>query len=385
MFLNALKGCPINEALDYAVSGCTETRHPNRDTYTSGCVYVNFGAALEMLMYNGRLMHYGDELIGLETGDVCEMKTWEEFYEAYKKQHNNLLHKAFQQQHIVDRLRPEHFAAPLSSCLHNLCMESALDLHTHKIPGGVDYSYFEFLGYATVTDSLAAIKKLVFEDKKLTMKEVLEAMKADFVGYEPIQEMLKAAPRYGNNDAYADAIAKDIDRFTQVEAAKSTKERGVHVDVRYVPITSHVPFGKILSATPNGRKAWTALSDGTSASHGADQQGPTAVLLSNYHTKNYGMTNRASRLLNIKLSPKAVAGEEGTRKIMDIIRTWCDLKLWHLQFNVMNRSTLIAAQKDPSNYRNLLVRIAGYSSFFCDMSRELQNDVIERTEHDEVR
>ncbi len=385
VFLNALKGCPINEALDYAVSGCTETRHPNRDTYTSGCVYVNFGAALEMLMYNGRLMHYGDELIGLETGDVCEMKTWEEFYEAYKKQHNNLLHKAFQQQHIVDRLRPEHFAAPLSSCLHNLCMESALDLHTHKIPGGVDYSYFEFLGYATVTDSLAAIKKLVFEDKKLTMKEVLEAMKADFVGYEPIQEMLKAAPRYGNNDAYADAIAKDIDRFTQVEAAKSTKERGVHVDVRYVPITSHVPFGKILSATPNGRKAWTALSDGTSASHGADQQGPTAVLLSNYHTKNYGMTNRASRLLNIKLSPKAVAGEEGTRKIMDIIRTWCDLKLWHLQFNVMNRSTLIAAQKDPSNYRNLLVRIAGYSSFFCDMSRELQNDVIERTEHDEVR
>ncbi|MBR3880440.1 MAG: glycyl radical protein [Mailhella sp.] len=384
VFLNTVKGCPINEALDYAVSGCTETRHPNRDTYTSGCVYVNFGAALEMLMYNGRLMHYGDELIGLETGDVTKMETWEEFYEAYKKQHNNLLHKAFQQQHIVDRLRPEHFAAPLSSCLHNLCMESALDLHTHKIPGGVDYSYFEFLGYATVTDSLAAIKKLVFEEKKLTMQEVLDALKADFVGYEPIQEMLKSAPRYGNNDPYADSIAKDIDRFTQVEAAQSTKERGVWVDVRYVPITSHVPFGKILSATANGRKAWTALSDGTSASHGADQQGPTAVLLSNYHTKNYGMLNRASRLLNIKLSPKAVAGEEGTRKIMDIIRTWCDLKLWHLQFNVMNRSTLIAAQKDPQNYRNLLVRIAGYSSFFCDMSRELQNDVIERTEHEEV-
>ncbi|MBR5259776.1 MAG: hypothetical protein IKV48_04825, partial [Eggerthellaceae bacterium] len=281
VFLNTVKGCPINEALDYAVSGCTETRHPNRDTYTSGCVYVNFGAALEMLMYNGRLMHYGDELIGLETGDVTKMETWEEFYEAYKKQHNNLLHKAFQQQHIVDRLRPEHFAAPLSSCLHNLCMESALDLHTHKIPGGVDYSYFEFLGYATVTDSLAAIKKLVFDEKKLTMQEVLEALKADFVGYEPIQEMLKSAPRYGNNDPYADAIAKDVDRFTQVEAAKSTKERGVWVDVRYVPITSHVPFGKILSASANGRKAWTALSDGTSASHGADQQGPTAVLLSN--------------------------------------------------------------------------------------------------------
>lgn len=156
------------------------------------------------------------------------------------------------------------------------------------------------------------------------------------------------------------------------------------MDVRYVPITSHVPFGKIIGATPNGRKAGTALSDGSSASHGADHQGPTGDLLSNFHSKNYGMINRASRLLNIKLSPKAVAGEEGTHKIMNLIRTWCDLKLWHLQFNIINRATLEAAQKDPSNYRNLIVRVAGYSAFFCDMSRDLQNDVIERTEHSEV-
>lgn len=384
VFLNTVKGVPVNEALDYAVSGCTETRHPNRDTYTSGCVYINFGAALEMVLHNGRMKHYGDELIGLETGDPCTFGTWEEFYEAYKKQHMNLLHKAFQQQHIVDRLRPQHFAAPLSSVLHNLCMENALDIHTEKIPGGVDFSYFEFLGYATVTDSLAAIKKLVFEEKKLTMQEVLDAINADFVGYEPVQKMLQSAPRYGNNDPYADSIAKDIDRFTQVEAEKSTRERGVHVDVRYVPITSHVPFGNVICATPNGRKAWTALSDGSSASQGADEKGPTADLLSNYHTKNYGMINRASRLLNIKLSPKSVAGEEGTRKVMDIIRTWCDLKLWHLQFNVVNRATLEAAQKDPASYRNLLVRIAGYSAYFCDLSRDLQNDVIARTEHTDM-
>lgn len=169
--LNAIKGCPINEALDYAISGCTETRMPNRDTYTSGCVYINFATALEMLMNNGRLHYYGDELIGLETGDPTRFQTWEEFYDAYKAQHINLLQKAFQQQHIVDRLRPQHFAAPLSSVLHNLCMKNMQDLHSEKIEGGVDYSYFEFLGYATVVDSLAAIKKLVFEEKRLTMRE----------------------------------------------------------------------------------------------------------------------------------------------------------------------------------------------------------------------
>ncbi|MBQ9407219.1 MAG: glycyl radical protein [Desulfovibrio sp.] len=384
VFLNALKGCPVREALDYAVSGCTETRMPNRDTYTSGCVYVNFATALEMTLYNGRMLHYGDELVGVETGDPTQFKTWEDFYAAYKAQHLNLLRKAFQQQHVVDKLRPQHFAAPLSSVLHNLCMENCLDLHTEKIPGGVDYSYFEFLGYGTVVDSLAAVKKLVYEDKRLSMQEVLDACKADFKGYEPVREMLRKAPRYGNDDAYADSIAKDVDRITQIEAEKSTKERGVHVDVRYVPITSHVPFGKVISAMPNGRHAWTALSDGSSASHGADENGPTAVLLSNYKSKNYDMINRASRLLNIKLSPKSVEGDEGTQKIVNLIRTWCDLKLWHVQFNIVNKQTLLNAQKEPDNYRNLLVRIAGYSAYFCDLSRDLQNDIIDRTEHGNV-
>ncbi len=334
-----------------------------------------------MTMYNGRMQHYGDEVVGLETGEATSFKSWEDFYEAYKAQHLNLLRKAFQQQHVVDKLRPQHFAAPLSSVLHNLCMENLMDLHCEKIPGGVDYSYFEFLGYGTVVDSLAAIKKLVFEEKRLSMKEVVEACKADFKGAEPVREMLRNAPCYGNNDPYVDSIAKDVDRVTQVEAEKSSRDRGVHVDVRYVPITSHVPFGKVVSATPNGRHAWTALSDGSSASHGADKNGPTAVLLSNYHSKNYGITNRASRLLNIKLSPKCVSGDEGTEKIVNLIRTWCDLKLWHLQFNIVNRQTLLNAQKEPDNYRSLLVRIAGYSAYFCDLSRDLQNDIIDRTEH----
>ena len=382
--LNALKGVPLAEVYDYAVSGCTETRYPNRDTYTSGCAYINFAAALEMTMYNGRMPYYGDELLGLETGDPLTFRTWEEFYDAYKKQHVHLIRRSFQQQAVVDRLRPEHFASPLSSCLHDLCMNAMTDLQSERIEGGVDFSYFEMLGYATVVDSLAAVKKLVFEEKVVSMEELLRACRADFKGYEPLREQLLHAPAFGNDDPYADAIAKDLDRLSLEEADRSSKERGLNAELRFVPITSHITFGNVIGATPNGRTAGTSLSDGASPSQGADHEGPTAVLLSSYHSKNYDMLHRASRLLNIKLSPKSVAGEEGTRKIVDLIRTWCDLKLWHLQFNIINRETLLKAQKTPENYRGLLVRVAGYSAYFCDRSPALQNDIIERTESEQV-
>ena len=379
--LYAIKGAPLNQALDYSVSGCTEARMPNIETYTSGCVYINFATAIEMTMHNGHMLKYGDELVGVETGDPTSFKTWDEFYAAYMKQHHNLQAKAFRQQYIVDCLRPEHFATPFASVLHDLCMKEGKDLQNQHIEGGLEYSYFEFLGYGTVVDSLCAIKKMVFEDKKLTMEEIIDAINDNFEGHEEVREILRSAPCYGNNDPYADSIAREIDGACQKFAHKYSLERGVNLDVRYVPITSHVPFGKVVSATPNGRQAWTALSDGSSASHGADKKGPTAVLMSNYHSKNTGMKNRASRLLNIKLSPKVVEGEAGKKKLVDMIRTWCDLHLWHLQFNIINHATLIAAQKDPDSYRDLIVRIAGYSAYFCDLSRDLQNDIINRTEH----
>ena len=376
------KGAPASEVFDYVVSGCNETRLINRESYMSPGTQVNLGAALELVLRNGRLKKFGDELFTFETGDPCSFKTWEEFWDAYVKQQNNLIKSSFMLQDTIHHTRAKFFASPLASGLHSLCMDSCVDLNSDVAPeGALDIAFFDAIGFGTVVDSLSAIKKLVFEDKKLTMDEVIKAIDANFEGYEDVKALLKSAPCYGNNDPYADSIAKDVDRFTQVEAEKSSRDRGIHVDVRYVPITSHVPFGKIIAATPNGRVAGFPLADGSSASHGADHNGPTAVLLSNYHSKNYGMINRASRLLNIKLSPKCVAGEQGAKKIMSIIRTWCDLKLWHLQFNIVNRDTLLAAQKDPNSYRNLIVRVAGYSAYFCDMSPDLQNDIIDRTEH----
>ncbi len=378
------KGACFEEAYDYAVSGCAECRMPNRDTYTSGNPYVNFAAAVELALYNGKMLKFGDDLIGLETGDPTNFKTWDEFWNAYLAQQTNFLKHAFIQQHIIINMRPNHFATPFGSLMHDLCMETCKDLHTPKIEGGIDLGYFELMGYGTVVDSLVAIKKLVFEEKKLTMSELVEAMKSNFEGYEAIQEMLINAPKYGNNESYSDTIAKDVDREALKFTKQYSKELGVHLDLRLVPFTSHVPFGKVVSATPNGRKAWSPLSDGSSASHGADVNGPTAVLMSNFNSKNYNFRNRAARLLNIKLSPSCVAQEEGTEKLVSFIRTWCDLKLWHLQFNIVNKETLLAAKKDPSKYRGLIVRVAGYSAYFVELSSDLQDDIIARTEHSAI-
>lgn len=378
------KGAKFEEAYDYAVSGCAECRMPNRDTYTSPCAYINFAAAVEMVLYSGKMKLYGDEIIGLETGDPRNFTTWEEFWKAYLAQQTNFLKHAFIQQHEIINLRSKHFAAPMGSALHDLCMKDLKDLHTPKIEGGIDLGYFEFIGYGTVIDSLAAIKKLVFEDKRITMEKLIEAVENNFEGYEVIRQMLINAPSYGNNDSYADSIAKALDLEALKFTEKYSEELGVHLDLRYVPFTSHVPFGKVVSATPNGRKAYTPLADGSSASHGADVNGPTAVLLSNFTSKNYSHRERAARLLNVKLSPACVEGNSGSEKLVSFIRTWCDLKLWHLQFNIINKQTLLDAQKEPEKYRNLLVRVAGYSAYFTDLSPDLQNDIIARTEHENI-
>ena len=378
------KGAKFNKAYDYAISGCAECRMPNRDTYTSPCAYVNFPAALEMTMYNGKMLKHGDELISIETGDPRSFKTWDEFWNAYMKQHLNFLKHAFIQQHRIIKLRAQHFAWPTGSAMHDLCMENLVDIHQPNIEGGIDLGYFEFMGYGTVVDSMAVIKKLVYEEKKITMDQLITAMQNNFEGNEAIRQLVMSAPKYGNNDPYADEIAKQLDleclKFTQ----KYSKEVGVHLDLRLVPFTSHVPFGKVVSATPNGRKAYTPLADGASASQGADLQGPTAVLLSNYATKNYDYRERAARLLNIKLTPACVAGEEGTEKLASFIKTWCDLHLWHLQFNVINKETLLNAKKNPDKYRGLIVRIAGYSAYFTDLSPDLQDDLIARTGHESI-
>jgi formate C-acetyltransferase len=375
------KGAKIEEANDYAASGCSEVRMPNRDTYTTLGPRINLAAPLEMTLNNGRLKIYGEEQISPRTGDPRSFACYEDFWNAFTVQLDFILKHAFILQYVTDTLHPKYFAAPMASALHDLCMENCTDLHSRYIEGGINLGFYDLLGYGTVIDSLAAVKKLVYDDKKITMDELLEALDCNFEGKEVIRQLCLNAPKYGNDDLYVDNIGRDIEAHCIRFSKKYSAALGKDFDIRYIPVTAHIPKGKVIGATPNGRKANTPLSDGSGPSQGADTNGPTSTLISIANTKCMGEKERAARLINLKLTPSAVAGEEGTRKLMSLIRTFCDLKLWHLQFNVINRETLLAAQREPEKYRNLIVRVAGYSAYFVDLSTELQNEIIARTEH----
>jgi formate C-acetyltransferase len=375
------KGAEVEEANDYCICGCTEAKMLNRDAVTTGCAWVNLGAVVEMTLNDGKVKSYGDERIGVSTGDPTEFRSYEDLWKAFCRQLEHVLKHTFVQQYVADTLKSRFIAAPMSSMLHDLCMEECKDMHDGPIDGALYLGFIDTLGFATAIDSLAAIKKLVFDEKKLTMEELLVALRDNFEGNEVIRQMCLNAPKYGNNDPYADLIGRDIEAFGVKLTRRYKSAFGGELDIRYVTITAHVPFGTILGATPDGRKAGEPVAEGVSPSQGADRNGPTASLMSIARTRASGYKERAARLLNMKLTPSAVAGPEGTKKLMSLIRTACDMKMWHLQFNIINRETLVAAKEDPERYRDLLVRVAGYSAYFVDLSTQLQDEIIHRTAH----
>lgn len=373
------KGMTYAEALDYAISGCTETRIVNKETYINGGPFLNLGAIIELTMNNGRFKFLDNKQFGPKTGEPETFKTFEQFFEAYRQQHEFILHHALVQQMIADKIKPTKLAAPFSSVLIGACREHGLDINNH-IPNTFREVFVDQVGFATLVDSIVAVKKLIYDDKKITMRELVDALEANFEGYEAVRELLLHAPKYGNNNSYADEIGRMVDKVPVEYFSHHRGTKGDLVVSRLVPVTIHIPSGMVVGATPDGRKAGDYLSEGCSASHGADQNGPTGILLSNKAVKNEGYKERAARLLNIKLSPASMAGEEGTKKLMALIRAWCDLRLWHVQFNIVNKETLIAAKNDPEHYKDLIVRVAGYSAYFNDLSPILKDELIERSE-----
>ena len=375
------KGGEVDEANDYCICGCTEAKMLNRDAVSTGCAWTNLGAVIEMTLNDGKLNLFGDQQFGAGTGDPREFKTYDDLWNAFCRQGEHIMKHTFVQQYVADKLKSEFIAAPMSSMMHDLCMKECKDIHSGPIEGALYLGFIDTLGFATAIDSLAAIKKLVFDDKKLTMDELMEAINCNFDGKEAIRQMCLNAPKYGNNDPYADSIGRNIEEFFVKLTRQYKSAFGGELDIRYVTITAHVPFGAVLGATPDGRKAGEPIAEGVSPSQGADRNGPTASLTSIARTKASGYKERAARLLNMKLTPSTVAGPEGTKKLMSLIRTACDMKMWHLQFNIINRDTLLAAQKNPEKYRDLLVRVAGYSAYFVDLTPQLQDEIIARTAH----
>ena len=375
-------GAELKEALDWHISGCCENRLPNRETNVTAGGGINYGSAIEMTFRNGKLKVLRDIQFGVQTGDPRLWTSFEQVWNAFCKQLEHLGKHVLVQQHVAMRIKSDYFAAPATSMLHDLAMAECRDLHTHGqyFAGGIDHSTFEAIGKGTAIDSLAAVKHLIFDTKRLTWDQLLEAMENNWQGHEAIRQMCLNAPKYGNGIDWVDNIGWQVEHFLLDFLNKHPKPHNQAFLLRQIPITFHVPLGKVTWATPNGRPASEYLSEGISASHGMDVKGPTVALTSMAHARDTSYREKGGDLINLKFNPANVAGEDGTRRLMQVIRTWCSLKLWHVQFNIINRETLLAAQKEPDKYRNLIVRIAGYSAYFVDLSPMQQAEIIARTE-----
>ena len=372
-FLRA--GKSIRDARAGGPSGCVTISAFGKESCTlTG--YCNWPKILEITLNNG-VNHETGKQIGLKTGNPRSFSTFEELLDAYKRQLTYFVNLKIRGNNIIERLYANHMPAPFMSLLFDDCIKKARDYHN----GGPRYNstYIQGVGIGTLTDSLSAIKYHVFDRGTLTMDELLAVLKNNFEGAEKTRKMLlNKTPKYGNDNGYADELAqKAFNAYFDVLDGRSNTKGGEY-RVNLLPTTVHIYFGHVTGATPDGRKAGDPLSDGISPSQGADTNGPTAVIKSAAkidHVKTGGT------LLNQKLMPQLLATEEGLTKLGYLVRTYFKLGGHHIQFNVVDAETLRKAQMNPDKYRDLIVRVAGYSDYFVDLGRELQNEIISRTEH----
>jgi pyruvate formate-lyase/glycerol dehydratase family glycyl radical enzyme len=365
---------PLEEARPLAVAGCVQSFIPGyMDGYFE--TRLNVAKMIELALENGNDPLTGIQL-GLETGEAESFQTYDQFYQAFLKQLKYFVPLT----HDVSRTAwslQRNFPTPFGSTLVNDCIEKGKDVSD----GGARYSFGDgvcLVGVVDAANSLAAIKKLVFEEKKLTMSQLREALAADFEGYEDVEQMCIAAPKYGNDDEYADSIAKDIYEIC-CDLHPKTDHLGRPVMPSAYSITTHSAFGEFTGALPNGKKARKPLVDASvSAQGGTDKNGPTALVKSAakiIDTVKYGSSH-----FNMKFHPTAVKGIDGARKLLSLIKTYFDLGGYHVQFNCVSGETLRDAQLHPENHKWLIVRVAGFSAYFVTLDKDVQDDIISRTE-----
>jgi len=369
------QGKSIEDARGGGTSGCVETGAFGKEAYIlTG--YFNITKVLEVTLNNGFDPRTGKRL-GLATGDPRKFSSFEELFGAFRKQLDRFIEIKVKGNNIIERIYARHMPAPFLSLLIDDCIAKGRDYND----GGPRYNttYIMGVGPGSCTDSLAAIRCHVFDRKDLTMAELLDALAANFEGHEKTRQvLLNKTPKYGNDDEYADALLAELFNafYDEVNGRKNTK--GGCYRVNYLSTTCHVYFGSVTGATPDGRRAYEPLSDGISPVQGADRRGPTAVLKS---AARMDHARTGGTLLNQKFTPQLLEGEEGIDKLAHLVRSYFKLDGHHIQFNVVTAETLRAAQQNPEKYRDLIVRVAGYSDYFCDLTTALQNEIIARTEH----
>jgi len=368
------QGKSIADARNGGASGCVETGAFGKESYIlTG--YFNLVKVLEITLHNGVDPRSGRR-IGIETGDPGEFASYDDLFAAFQRQLRRFIDIKIKGNVIIERLWAQYLPAPFLSILISDCIARGRDYND----GGARYntSYVQGVGMGTITDSLTAIKYHVFDRRSLTLPELLAALAADFAGAESLRHtLLNETPKYGNDDDYADSIARAVfeSYFEVVDGRPNTK--GGHFRVNLLPTTCHVYFGSVIGATPDGRSAGEPLSEGISPVQGADRLGPTAVLKS---AAKIDHIRTGGTLLNQKFAPQVMADDEGEEKLAHLVRSYFRMDGHHIQFNVVSADTLRAAQKHPEQHRDLIVRVAGYSDYFVDLGETLQNEIIRRTE-----
>ncbi len=369
------QGKSLEDARCGGTSGCVETGAFGKESYIlTG--YFNLVKVLEITLNNGIDPQTGKK-IGIETGEATQFNYFEELMAAFKRQLHHFIDIKIRGNNIIERLYDTYMPAPFLSIIISDCIEKGKDYNA----GGARYNtdYIQGVGIGTITDSLSAIKYHVFYQKNISMKKLKEALKDNFIGHEEIRQLfLNKTPRYGNDDDYADDIMKLVFNafYEEVNGRKNTKG-GVY-RINMLPTTCHIYFGSVVWATPDGRRTGKPLSEGISPVQGADRLGPTAVIKS---AAKMDQVKTGGTLLNQKFTPQLLKGEKGIDSLASLIRAYFKLGGHHIQFNVVSADILKAAQKEPEKYLNLIVRVAGYSDYFNNLSKTLQDEIISRTEH----
>ncbi len=369
------QGKNVEDAREGGTSGCVETGAFGKESYIlTG--YLNLVKIMEIALHNG-VDPRSEKKIGIETGDPRRFESFQEFLNAFKKQLHHFVEIKVRGSNIIEKLFATYMPAPFLSILIDDCILKGKDYNA----GGARYntSYIQGVGIGTLTDSFSAIGFHVFDGKTIPMNQLIEALDRNFEDAESLrQTLLNKTPRYGNDDDRADNLMVALFNafYNEVNGRKNMKE-GVY-RINMLPTTCHIYFGAVTGATPDGRKSSLPVSEGISPVQGADRKGPTAVIKS---AAKMDHIRTGGTLLNQKFTPQLLKGEEGINQLAHLIRSYFKLDGHHIQFNVVNAETLRQAQAHPEQYRDLIVRVAGYSDYFCDLSKALQDEIIARTEH----
>jgi len=369
------QGKSIEDARCGGTSGCVETGAFGKESYIlTG--YLNFPKIFEVTLHNGVDSRSGKS-IGLRTGDPRSFRSFGELLQAYRTQLRHFVDIKIRGNNVIERIYAQYVPTPFLSILIDDCIRNGRDYSD----GGARYNtnYIQGVGIGTLADCFSAVRTHVFETHAVDMDELMRTMEQNFEGNERLHQlMLNRTPRYGNDDDRADDLMREgFEMFYEAVNGRPNTKQGVY-RIQMLPTTCHVYFGSVTGATPDGRLSGVPVSEGISPVQGADRTGPTAVLRS---AAKMDHARTGGTLLNQKFTPDLLAGEEGIEDLTRLVRSYFTMGGHHIQFNVIDAATLRAAQQHPEQHRDLIVRVAGYSDYFCDLGKTLQDEIIARTEH----